>query len=337
MRRTGTGAGRGPEYRSRMEPMIAHETWFTNARPAFDWAFAVEPATLACILLAIGAAIVWRVIGRRMPRPELPFLAPLGRLAPWVPRLLAIHAGVSLLAQAARHTYLVPALALPDSPWGAGLAIAEGFLGVWLITGVRVRWAAVAVVVAGPLGAIAYGVVPILERMDLLGIALFLVVLSPGADRFGAAALDHDRIELATFSLRALVGGALIVLAFTEKLVNPDLALAFLHRYPAFNLARTIGLNVGDLTFIRIAGGIELLFGLLILSGTMPQLVVLLAGIPFNATLFFLGSAELIGHLPVYGAMLALLVYGSSRELAPLVDTFPSLRARGAALAAVLT
>ena len=320
-----------------MEPMIAHETWFTDARPAFDWAFTIEPATVACILLAVGAALAWRVVGRRVPRPELPFLAPLGRLAPWVPRLLALHAGVSLLAQAARHTYLVPALALPDSPWGAALGIAEGFLGVWLITGFRVRWAAIAVVVAGPLGAIGYGLVPILERMDLLGIALFLVVLSPGADRFGAAPLDRDRIELATFSLRALVGGALIVLAFTEKLANPDLALAFLHRYPAFNLARTVGLNVGDLTFIRIAGGIELLFGLLILSGTMPQLVVLLAGIPFNATLFFLGSSELIGHLPVYGAMLALLVYGSNRELAPLVDTFPSLRRHRSALAAALT
>jgi hypothetical protein len=335
VRRTGHRVRARREYRSSMEPMIAHETWFTNARPAFDWAFAVEPATLACILLAIGGALVWRRIGRRMPRPELAFLSPLGRLAPWVPRLLAIHAGVSLLAQAARHTYLVPALALPDSPWGAALAIAEGFLGVWLITGVRIRWAAIAVVVAGPLGAIGYGVVPILERMDLLGVALFLVVLSPGPDRFGAAPMDHDRIELATFSLRALVGGALIVLAFTEKLVNPNLALAFLHRYPAFNLARTLGLDIGDLTFIRIAGGIELLFGLLILSGTMPQLVVLLAGIPFNATLFFLGSAELIGHLPVYGAMLALLVYGSSRELAPLVDAFPSPRARRAASAAV--
>ncbi|MEP6757917.1 MAG: hypothetical protein ABJB55_01830 [Actinomycetota bacterium] len=320
-----------------MRPMIAHETWFTNARPSFDWAFAIEPATLACILLAIGLAIAWRVVGRRIRRPELPFLAPLGRLAPWVPRLLAIHAGVSLLAQATRHTYLAPSLTLSNTPWGAGLAIAEGLLGVWLITGVRVRWAAVAVVLAGPLGMFAYGVAPILERMDLLGIALFLVVLQPGADRYGAAPLDRDRIQLATFSLRALVGGALIVLAFTEKLINPELALAFLHRYPAFNLARTLGLDVSDLTFIRLAGGIELLFGLLIVSGTMPQLVVLVAGVPFNATLFFLGSSELIGHLPVYGAMLALLVYGSSRELAPLVDTFPSPRMRRVAPAAAKT
>jgi hypothetical protein len=61
----------------------------------------------------------------------------------------------------------------------------------------------------------------------------------------------------------------------------------------------------------------------LLVSGALPQLVVILAGIPFNATLFFLGTDELIGHLPIYGAMLALLVYGSNRELAVVVDDFP--------------
>ena len=309
-----------------MERMLAHETWFTDARPAFDWAFAWEPATLVGVTLAIAVAFAWRVVGHRLPRPELPFLVPLGRLAPWVPRLLAIHAGVSLLAQAARHTYLAPALVLPSSPVGIGLTICEGILGVWLISGVHVRIAAIAVVAAGPLGMLQYGVVPILERMDLLGIALFLVVLQPGPDRFGAASTEPARVARATFSLRALVGGALIVLAFTEKLINPDLALAFLHRFPAFNLARTMGVQMDDLTFIRIAGAIELLFGLLILSGTMPQLVVIAAGIPFNATLFYLGSEELIGHLPVYGAMLAMIVYGSSRELARVVDVFPPMR-----------
>ena len=126
----------------------------------------------------------------------------------------------------------------------------------------------------------------------------------------------------AIFWLRSLVGGSLVVLAFTEKLARPDLALAFLDRFPAFNLLSVVGLHVSDPTFIRIAGAIELCFGLLLISGRLPQIVVLAAGIPFNATLFFLGAEELIGHLPIYGAMLALIVYGSSHELAPLVDRF---------------
>lgn len=307
----------------RIPGVLAHETWFTEERPPYDWAFAARPATLALIVAAVLAAVLWRAVGRRLPRPELPFLGSLGRLSPWVPRLLAIHAGVSLLAQAARNTYLAPALALPESPAGALLRIAEGVLGVWLISGFRIRPAAFAVVAAGPLGMVRYGVVPVLERMDLLGIALFLALLPPGPDRWGAAPVAPALVERAVLWLRSLVGGSLVVLAFTEKLARPALALAFLDRFPAFNLLRTLGLDVGDVAFVRIAGAIELLFGLLLISGTLPQAAVIVAGIPFNATLFFLGAEELIGHLPIYGAMLALLVYGSDRRLAGAVDRFP--------------
>jgi hypothetical protein len=75
---------------------------------------------------------------------------------------------------------------------------------------------------------------------------------------------------------------------------------------------------------------VELLFGLLVISGAMPQLAVLVAAVPFNATLVLFGQAELVGHLPVYGVFLALLVYGSNPATAPLVRWLPRLTpARG--------
>jgi hypothetical protein len=304
---------------------VGHEAWFTHARPPFDWSFAAEPLTLALIAAAVGIALLWRLVARRLPRPEIGLLRPLGRVAPYVPRLLAIHAGVSLLAQAARGTYLAPSLDLPSNALGSAVAIAEGVLGVWLITGYRIRPAAALLVVAGPLGMAGYGVVPILERVDLLGIALFLVLLPPQDNPGGAVAADPPRLATSLFALRLSTGGALIILAFTEKLARPDLALALLDRYPAFNVLQAFGAPVGDLDFVRIAGAIELLFGLLLISGALPQIAVIAAGIPFNATLFFLGTEELIGHLPVYGTMLALLVYGSSDRLAKLVPWLPWL------------
>ena len=311
-----------------MRGFLAHEAWFTQARPPYDWSFTFEAASLALIAAAVAVAVLWRWARRFLPAPELPFLRPLGRLAPYVPRLLAIHAGVSLLAQSARGTYLAPSLHLADSPLGSALAIAEGVLGVWLITGYRIRPAAALLVAAGPLGMPFYGVVPILERMDLLGIALFLALLPPEETPAGAVRATTDRVRASLLALRLTVGGSLIILAFTEKLARPELALEFLDRFPAFNILQRVGLEASDLTFIRIAGAIELLFGLLIISGALPQLAVIVAGIPFNATLFFLGTEELIGHLPIYGAMLALLVYGSSERFARIV---PSLSLRRAA------
>ncbi len=308
-----------------MRGILAHEAWFTEARPPFDWSFAGDSFLL--IVGALALAFLWRLGARLFPTPELPFLRPLGRLAPYVPRLLAIHAGVSLLAQAARGTYLAPSLALADSPFGSALAIAEGVLGVWLITGYRIRAAAIVLVAAGPLGMPFYGAVPVLERMDLLGIALFLAILPPRETPGGAVDATPDRVAASLLALRLMVGGSLVVLAFSEKLARPGLALEFLDRFPAFNILQSVGLEVSDLTFIRLAGAIELLFGLLIISGALPQLAVIAAGIPFNATLFFLGTEELIGHLPIYGAMLALLVYGSSERFARVVPSFSVRRA----------
>ena len=311
-----------------MGPVLAHEKWFSDSHFPAGWSFLFEPETLGFILGAVVLAVVWRWVAQRVNPPELPFLVPLGRLAPWIPRLLAIHAGVSLLAQVVRGTYLAPNLALPGGSFGTAMAILEGLIGVWLITGVEVRWPAVLLVLAGPLGMIQYGPVAILERADLLGIALFLAILPPGSDRWGAAPVEPQPVALATWCLRTLVGSSLIVVALTEKLINPALAMEFLDRYPVLNLARTIGLPVSDLTFIRFAGAVEILFGLLIMSGALPQLAVIVAGVPFNATLFFFGATELIGHLPVYGAMLVLLVYGSNRELAPVVPVLQPGRVR---------
>lgn len=303
--------------------LLAHETWFTDERPPFDFGFLFEPLTLFYIALTVAAAWGWRWLARRYRTPELPQLSRLGDLAPWIPRLLGVHAGVSLIAQAYAGTYLVPSLALPSGTLGTALKLAEGVLGVWLVSGWNVKPAASLLVLSGPIGALFFGVLPIVERIDLLGIALFLVMMPPGRDDWGARRPSAQELRQALLALRLAAGGALVVLAFSEKLVRPDLALAIIEKFPFLNILRDVGIGLSDIEFIRLAGAVELLFGLLIISGAAPQLAVIVAGIPFNATLFFFGGSELVGHLPVYGVMLALLVYGSSAEYAASVPWNP--------------
>ena len=123
--------------------------------------------------------------------------------------------------------------------------------------------------------------------------------------------------------LRVGVAVALIALAFSEKFTNPELARNTLEAYPQLNVASAVGLPVSTDTFIVIAGAVELLFGLLVLSGAIPQVAVLVAMVPFNATLLIFGTTELVGHLPVYGVFLTLLVYGSNPATAPTVSWLP--------------
>lgn len=300
--------------------LVAHEKWFVDDPGAFptDFSFLTAPSSLAAIAVAAMVAVGWRLAAQRAGPLELPFLARLGGLAPWIPRLLGVHLGVSLLALAVSRAYLAPHLELEGAP-GAVIALFQGLLGVWLVTGVALRVPALGVVLLGPLGLVLAGPVAVLEAVDLLGIAVFLALLPPGADRWGASRVTREQLAVPLLVLRICAGLALIVLSVSEKFANPSMAVELLERYPALDLFALAGLDVGPEAFVRFAAATELLFGLLVISGAAPQIAVLVAGIPFNATLYFFGATELIGHLPLYGILLALLVYGSDRDLAPVV------------------
>lgn len=309
---------------STLIPVVpAHERWFVPSTPGDDWGFYLSALPLALTAAVVVVAVVWRLLALRVNRPELPVLAPLGRLVPWVPRLLGIHLGVALLALAATGSFLTPAVDDLPGPAGSTLLLAEAAIGIWMVTGFRLRPAAAVVLTLGPVLAVVAGPMALAECANLAAVAAFLVVLPPSGDRHGAVTASADRARWALLLMRVGVGVALIALAFTEKFTNPVMAEHTLHEFPALDVFSLVGIHLPADTFVVVAGSIELLFGLLVISGAFPQMAVLVAMVPFNATLALFGQTELVGHLPVYGVFLALLAYGSSSDYAPLVRWLP--------------
>ena len=215
---------------------------------------------------------------------------------------------------------------------GIALGAVMAIVAIGMATGFKAREAAWLLILAGPLGMLEFGVDPVLQRIDVLGLAAFVLIIGPGrwsadlerdkaSDRFHRdgpiADRDLDLLANGILFLRVAAGLALILVALYEKLLNPQLALDFLAEHRNLQVASHLGLGISDLDFVRMAGAIEVLFGLLLISGALPQAIVLVAGIPFNATLWFFGINELVGHLPIYGAMLAILVFGSHPQLRP--------------------
>jgi hypothetical protein len=295
---------------------LAHETWFETGSHAAEWAFATEGLTLALLAAAVLLTVAVRLVARAVPGVDVPFLA---RLVPWMPFAVRMHLAVSLVGLLSLGVYLSPAMDLQADAPGILLGAVMALVAIGMATGWHAREAAWLLVAAGPLGMLEFGVSPVLQRIDLLGLAVFVLIAGPGrwsADLERGAAREATAAQAARaiWALRVAAGVALIVVAFAEKLANPDMALAFLSDHSQFNVAQLVGLPLGDLEFARLAGAVEVLFGLLLISGALPQAVVLVAGVPFNATLWFFGTTELVGHLPVYGAMLVLLVYGSHPE-----------------------
>ena len=302
--------------------VFAHERWFEFGDYPTDWGFAGETLTLALLGCAVLATVLVRVIARFWPGVDVPFLA---ALSPFMPFAIRLHLTVSLVGLLSLGFYLSPAMDLQADVAGILLGAVMAVVAISMATGWHARAGAALLVAAGPLGMLEFGVLPVLSRIDMLGLAIYVLLAGPGrwsADHELRTAgepslLDHAR---AVWALKVAAGVALIIVAFDEKLARPDLALAFLADHPELNVAREIGLGWTDLEFIRVAGAIEVLFGLLVISGALPQVIVLVAGIPFNATLWFFGANELMGHLPIYGAMLVLIVYGSDPRLRPAVS-----------------
>jgi hypothetical protein len=302
---------------------IAHETWFVE-EPPMDWSFAFEAATLALLGVAVVLTLVVRIIATRFPGVDVPFL---GRMAPYMSFAVRIHLAVSLIGLLSLGFYLSPSMDLEANVAGFVLGAVMVVVAVTMASGWHAREGALLLVLAGIIGMFEFSVSAVIQRADMLGLALF--VLLAGAGRWSAdfelrRATDPspEAQARAVLALRLAAGTALIVVAFVEKLANPDMALHFLQEHPEFNVAQQVGIDMSDLEFTRVAGVIEVLFGLLVISGALPQAIVLIAGIPFNATLYFFGNLELVGHLPIYATMLVLLVYGSDPRLRPATSAF---------------
>lgn len=296
--------------------VLAHAKWFVDWSMPFptDWRLMLLPASIAMVGGAGGIAAVWLVATRWAGIPDLPDHRFFARLQPRLPRLAAASLGIVLFALAANNRFLAPHLPL-DQPEGWVIALIEGFVGVWLIFGLRLRQAAAAVGMLALIGLAVEGPVAMLEAAHMWGIAWFLW-LTFATDRPAAGGWWQSGVP----GLRLGVGVALVAGALGEKLMNPALTRAVLDTHPAMNLPQMLGLGVDTATYIRFMGSAELLLGLLIIVGVTPRLVALATAVPFLATIPLFGFTELFGHLPFYGALLVLLACGSTRQPLPTIS-----------------
>lgn len=317
---------------------LAHETWFVNDDVGSDWSFVLQAATLGMLAAALVTTLVVRFVASRWwSGVELPAVA---RLAEWTPFILRMHVAVSLVGLLSLGAFLAPPMELGWDVPRVLLGAAVLIIAILLFAGWRTRAVAWALIILGPIAILEYGLLNVVQRIDLLGCAGFLVLTGAGRwsvddERGHVRPLTAMTIAQAAWVLRVAVGVCLIIVAFNEKLAQPDLALKFLEEYPHFNVMAELGLGTTDLQFTRIAGATEIFFGLMLISGAMPQVGVVAIGIPFNLTLFFFGDVELLGHLPIYGTMVVVLVLGSADRTRRLMSlAWPSRGAVDRAVAA---
>jgi hypothetical protein len=307
--------------------VILHERWFTEeARFPVQFDRWSTPESAIPFMVAVGittiAAFLWRARGRR---PVVPGPLALGmpwdnyvQLLMWVPLVIGVHMGVTLLVSGVSGQLFIPNLVLPLNLLAGLLGAAEIAIALSFIYGALTRPAAAALGVLWLAGVIVFGPLRLIEHTEILGIAFFLFATGRGPLAFDMALEKLHKplprlIPYAVPVLRISLGIGLTVVAFTEKILNIPMGLAFLSDHH-FNFFPAIGLpGIDDTKFLLIAGAVELTVGLMLITGTFVRLVILITLVPFNLTLPFLGWRELVGHLPTYGILALLLLWGDER------------------------
>jgi hypothetical protein len=307
--------------------ILAHERWFTDETRfpvQFDtWA---SPNSLIPIAVALGITVIATVIfNARGRRSVVPGPIALGmpwenyiRLLTWVPLVIGVHMGVTLLVSGVSRQLFIPNLVLPVTLRCCVLGMVEIAIALSFIYGALARPAAAVLALLWVVGMLVFGPLRLIEHTEILGIAFFLFATGRGPLAFDMA-LDRlnkpvaRMIPYAVPVLRVALGIGLTVVAFTEKIWNIPMGLAFLADHH-FNFFPYIGMpGIDDTKFLLIAGTVELLVGLMLIAGTYVRLIIIVTLVPFNLTLPFLGWRELVGHLPIYGILALLLLWGDER------------------------
>jgi uncharacterized membrane protein YphA (DoxX/SURF4 family) len=295
--------------------LARHVKWFTDpSQHPTDYSLLLTfPVIVALGLaaLAVGAAAF---VQRTVREPQL-FRA-FERFAWLGPLVLGVHLGIALIAAAALGMLFVPSLRVERDTLGFALLVAEGVCGVLLLVGFATRPAAVALALLGVVAMEPFSFESILEQVHILGAAIFLFITGRGAisiDRvFGQQrALNVPEAPAAALTLvRVCMGVGIAFGALTEKLLDPGLAGALLSDRPYLNVLAGLGVSNGQ--FAYLAGLVELVIGVVIVSGQLTRPVMAVGAALFTATLPIFGWTELLGHLPYYGIMLTLFIAPSA-------------------------
>ena len=300
-------------------PASAHVKWFVEQgidAGAVQFSLS-EPAVQIGMLILLLAVFVAIGINRVMVAPPQALIN-FGRQ--WKDKiiyLVQLLVGGSLLATAYNGAIIAPHLE-EGSQLMLVLRGIEATAAVLLIANLWVPVAAALLLVLLLGCSQLFGPVTPMEYCNLLGIAIFLALMK-SPEKYGLAQYRVWALPL----LRVCTGIALIALAFTEKLLNPEMAMRFLAEHN-MNFMQLIGIEAySDYLFVLSAGIAEILFGLVLILGvvTRTNIIALACFMIASNTYFFMigsnynGVLELLGHMPIFAAAILFIIYGAGDKL----------------------
>lgn len=303
----------------------AHVNWFVEpgAEPLSNFNLS-DPVFLAWLCLASMMVVFSVWVDGKLPTLRVAQT----KLRHDFMEILRVFTGMSFLLTAYEGSLVAPHK-VADGSFGLLLVVMQAIIGIMLIANRWIRAAAVLMLVLHAGVAIKFGILPALEYAIIIGIALFLLLNSieneARRDLFKPYSVD---------ALRIWTGISLVALAVGEKLAPSALGQVFVAQYQ-WNFMQALGVTFfDDRLFVLSAGMVEAVIGIVLILGTTVRLAVLALSVMMaisNVVFIIQGNneaalVEFIGHMPIIGVALLLLLLGYGQRLR-ITDAFSSPQA----------
>lgn len=299
----------------------AHVKWFVDAdRIARNetWTFHLtDPAVQIWIGALLFGLVSAYLLDRYIRQPPQVLIDTGAQFHQGIIYLFRLIVGISLLVTAYKGAILAPHLK-EGSIFALALRGVEALIGLLFISNRMVFFGAALLFLLFFSNTAIFGFLMSVEYFNLLGIAVFLLFTNTPKPSW----MDRHRVWALPL-LRFHTGVALSVLAFSEKLLQPSLAMAFLEKHHV-NFMKTLGFeNFSDHLFVLSAGFSELLFGTIFILGLVTRINTLALAfflIASNVYFFLMGKPaegilEIIGHANIFAIAMLLIFYGAGTKL----------------------
>ena len=302
----------------------AHVNWFveSDAEPLANFS-PTDPVFLSwCVLAALMVMCsIW--LDGKLPTLRVAQ----SKLRHDFMEILRVFTGMSFLLTAYEGALVAPHK-VADGSFGLFLVVIQAVIGIMLIANRWIKAAALMMLVLHAGVAVKFGILPALEYAIIIGIACFLL-LNSIEDEARRDLLKPYSVD----ALRIWTGISLVALAVGEKLAPSALGQVFLAQFQ-WNFLQALGFTFfDDPLFVLSAGMVEAVIGIVLILGTTVRLAVLALSIMMavsNIVFIIQGNneaalVEFIGHMPIIGVALVLLLLGYGQRL-KITDAFSAPR-----------
>ena len=293
---------------------VAHVNWFVDGDSERLPNVAItEPVFIGWLIIAALMVLVSIWLDGKLPT----FAVAQSKLRHDFMEILRVFTGMSFLLTAYEGALVAPHKVAEGST-GLFLVALQAVIGIMLIANRWIKTAAIMMLVLHVGVILKFGLFPALEYAIIIGIACFLL-LNAIEDQKRRDLLKPYSVDV----LRIWTGISLVALAIGEKLAPSALGQVFVAQYQ-WNFMEALGVGFfDDRLFVLSAGMVEAVIGIVLILGTTVRLAVLALSVMMavsNIVFILQGDndaalVEFIGHMPIIGIALLLLLLGYGQRL----------------------